>query len=171
MQQELSKAGAAKRTSLAAAMTLLILGSLVAITVASPPSGVKPTPLVRGTYHDFKVKTDPESPIDFRAKSKSPVDVFVRQHDYEPGGSTGWHSHPGPVFITVNKGTLTYYLRSDPECEPHVVRTGEGFVDDGHGHIVFNETDEPAQDISVILAPVGGAFRGELDAPDPDCGF
>ncbi len=75
------------------------------------------------------------------------------------------------MFITVSKGTLTYYLRSDPECKGHKVETGQGFVDDGQGHIVFNKTDAPAQDVSVILAPVGGAFRGELDAPDPDCGF
>ena len=34
-----------------------------------------------------------------------------------------------------------------------------------------NETDHPAQDVSVIIAPVAGAFRGELDAPGPYCDF
>jgi hypothetical protein len=27
------------------------------------------------------------------------------------------------------------------------------------------------RDVSVIIAPVGLAFRGELDAPSPYCGF
>jgi quercetin dioxygenase-like cupin family protein len=171
MQKELATARAVKKTALMAAMTAVILGGVVAITQASPASDVTPTRIARGTFQDFKLNTDPNSPIEFHAKAKSPVDFFVRQHDYNPGGQTGWHTHPGPVFITVTQGTLTYYLRNDPSCERHEVHTGEGFVDDGHGHLVRNETGEPAQDVSVILAPVAGAFRGELDAPDPDCGF
>jgi hypothetical protein len=75
------------------------------------------------------------------------------------------------VFITVTKGTLTYYERDDPTCSPHVVTAGNGFVDDGVGHVVRNESGQPAQDISVITAPVGGAFRTNLDAPGPYCSF
>ncbi len=48
---------------------------------------------------------------------------------------------------------------------------GQGFVDDGRGHIVRNESGQTAQDVSVIIAPVGLAFRGELTAPSPYCGF
>jgi hypothetical protein len=33
--------------------------------------------------------------------------------------------------------------------------------------MVRNESGQPAQDVSVIFAPVGGAFRTELDAPGP----
>lgn len=171
MAQHASKPGAAKRAILMAAMALMVLGGLAAVTTASPPAGVTPTVLARGTYDDFKVKTDAESPIELQAKAKSPVDFVVRRHDYAVSSTTGWHSHPGPVFITVTQGTLTYYLRDDPACTPHVVSAGQGFVDDGRGHIVRNESGQPAQDVSVILAPVAGAFRGELDAPSPNCGF
>jgi hypothetical protein len=75
------------------------------------------------------------------------------------------------VFITVLKGMLTFYEYDDPTCTPNVVRAGEGYVDDGHGHIGVNDSDQPALDVSVILAPVGLAFRGELNAPSPYCGF
>ena len=95
----------------------------------------------------------------------------MRRHDYEPGSTTGWHSHPGTVYITVTQGQLTFYAYHDRTCTPHVVAAGEGYVDTGHGHIGRNETDQPAQDVSVIIAPVGGAFRGELDAPGPFCDF
>ena len=160
-----------KRSAYLLVAMALLSGLAAAVTFGSPPSNVRPTVLARGTYDAFKVKVHPRGPVDFQAQAKSPLDIVVRQHDYEPGGHTGWHTHPGVVFITVTKGTLTYYERDDPKCTPHVVNAGTGFVDDGAGHIVRNESAEPAQDISVILAPVGGAFRGELDAPAPQCGF
>jgi quercetin dioxygenase-like cupin family protein len=107
----------------------------------------------------------------YKAESKDPIDVVVRQHSYLAGGSTGWHAHPYPVFITVVSGTLTFYEYDDPTCSPHVVTAGHGYVDSGHGHIARNETDQPALDISVIMAPVGGPFRTELAAPGPHCAF
>ena len=158
-------------TTAAVAVVLVSFATLVGVTMASPASGVTPTLVARGAYEDFKVKSIPDSPVDFQVKAKSAVDVVVRSHDYAIGSHTGWHSHPGPVFITVKEGTLTYYLYDDPTCTPHVVAKGEGFVDDGRGHMVRNESGAPAQDVSVIIAPTGGAFRGELDAPNPNCGF
>jgi quercetin dioxygenase-like cupin family protein len=154
-----------------AAAVALLASAFVGVTRAEPPSGVTPTLLARGTYDAFKAKSDPRGPVKFKAKAKSPIDIVVRRHDYDPGSTTGWHSHPGPVFITVTEGELTYYHYDDPTCTPHVVSEGEGFVDDGRGHVVRNETDQPAQDVSVITAPVGGAFRTNLDAPGPHCDF
>ena len=107
----------------------------------------------------------------FQAKAKAPMDVIVRKHDYAPHAQTGWHTHPGPVFITVIEGTVKFYERDDPTCTPKVVKAGEGYVDDGHGHIGVNDSDQPAVDVSVIVAPVGQSFRGELPAPGPSCKF
>ena len=161
-----------RKFSLVIVALLLALAAFVAVTQASPPSGVTPTILARGTFDAFKVKSGgPRSPVDFKAKAKSRIDLVVRRHDYAVGSSTGWHSHPGPVFITVTQGQLTYYEADDRSCSPHVVSAGQGFVDNGRGHIVRNESGLPAQDVSVIVAPVGGAFRGELPAPGPYCGF
>jgi hypothetical protein len=160
-----------RKVFLVAATAALALVAFVAVALASPPWGVTPTLLARGTYGAFKVKSAPGSPVEFKAKAKSPIDIVVRKHDYAVGGYTGWHSHPGPVFITVAQGQLTYYEYDDPRCTPHVVTAGHGFVDNGRGHMVRNESGQPAQDVSVIIAPVGGAFRGELDAPNPYCGF
>lgn len=150
------------------------IGGLVTVvpnTLASPPSGVTPTVLARGTYDAFKVRPDAKGSVDFGAKAGAPLDIVVRQHDYAPGSTTGWHTHPGPVFITVTKGQVTFYEVDDPNCTPHVVSAGQGYEDTGHGHLGRNETGEPAQDVSVIIAPVGGAFRGELPAPGPYCKF
>ena len=169
--QDHRKDSVVRQGLLMAAMALVVLGGLVAVTNASPPAGVSRVEIGRGTYQDFKVRTDPKSPIQLQAKAKTPVDFVVRRHEYAVGATTGWHSHPGPVFITVTKGELVYYLFDDPDCTPHKVGAGQGFVDDGRGHIVRNESSEPAEDVSVILAPVGGSPRGELDAPGPHCTF
>jgi quercetin dioxygenase-like cupin family protein len=164
-----------RRISILAALVLLGLAAFVAVTKAEPPSGVTPTLLARGHFPSFNVRSDPRGTIDdFRAHSTAPIDILVRQHDYAPHSTTGWHSHPGPVFITVTQGTLTYYEADDPTCTPHVVTAGtanNAFVDEGSGHVVRNETDAPAQDISVITAPVEGTFRMNLPAPNPYCGF
>jgi hypothetical protein len=159
------------RPAIAVAIALVVLAAVAAVALASPPSGVTPTVLARGTYDAFKVRSSPHSPVDFKAKTKGRTDIVVRRHDYAIGSSTGWHSHPGPVFITVTLGEVTFYERDDPTCTPHVVSAGQGYVDTGQGHIGRNESGQLAQDISVIIAPVGGAFRGELDAPSPNCGF
>lgn len=157
-------------TALAVAAALVALAAFVGITNAEPPSGVTPTILARGTYDSFNVRSDPHGTIaNFRAHSTDPIDIIVRQHDYAPHSTTGWHTHPGPIFITVTKGELTYYELDDP-CTPHVVTAGHGFVDSGHGHVAQNQTNQPAQDISVITAPVGGVFRTNIDPPNITCG-
>ncbi len=155
-----------------AVICLMVGLAAVTLASASPPSGVTPTLIGRGTYDPFKVSSGKHAfPLDFTARAKEPLDVVVRIHDYLPESSTGWHTHPGPVFITVLEGEVTFYEYDDPTCTPHVVRAGEGYVDTGHGHLGRNETGAPARDVTVIIAPVGLPFRGELDAPGPYCGF
>ena len=103
---------------------LLCVAGLVGCTMigwASPATGVTPTVLSRGTFDPFHLNRDPHSLVEFEARAKSPLDVVVRQHDYLPHSSTGWHSHPGPVFITVTKGTLTFYEYDDPTCSAKIV--------------------------------------------------
>jgi quercetin dioxygenase-like cupin family protein len=159
--------------ALVAAAALAAPVALVTASHAEPPKGVKATVLARANLDAFKVRSAHDAPFDFMAKAKDPMDLVVRQHDYDPGSSTGWHQHPGPVFITVTKGTLTYYEYDDPNCTRHDVHAGQAFVDDGHGHIVRNETGEPAQDISIITAAADDAlpFRSNLPNPGPYCPF
>ena len=152
-------------------LSALVFAVCVVISRASPAVGVTPTLIGRGTYQGFKVKADSNAPFDFKAEAKPQIDIVVRTHDYAPGGSTGWHTHPGPVFITVLQGQVTFYEVDDPTCTPKVVSAGEGYVDTGRGHYGRNETGQPAKDVTVIVAPVGLPFRGELPAPGPNCPF
>ena len=138
------------------------------VASASPPSGVTPFLIGRGSYDPFKVESDE---LGFEAKARREIDLVVRTHDYAPNSTTGWHTHPGPVFITVLSGAVTFYEADDPTCTPKTVYEGQGYVDTGHGHIGRNETGSPAKDVTVIVAPVGQPFRGELPAPQAYCWF
>jgi hypothetical protein len=155
------------------ASSLVVAGTVGGLFAAwaSPATGVSFNLLARGTYPAFKVDADKHAyPIDFRAHAKQPLDIVVREHFYEPNGSTGWHTHPGPVFITVVQGELWFYEYDDPTCTPTMVRgPNGGYVDSGHGHLAVNPFNEPAKDVTVVIAPVGLPFRAELDGPPPSC--
>jgi quercetin dioxygenase-like cupin family protein len=68
-------------------------------------------------------------------KVRGAADTIVQQVTVQPGGFTGWHSHPGPAVVVVQQGALTYYDGEDPSCTPYTYGPGETFVDLGQGHV------------------------------------
>jgi quercetin dioxygenase-like cupin family protein len=100
-------------------------------------------------------------------KTAGPSDLYVQSNVWQPGGSTGWHTHPGNSLIFVAAGTVTEYESSDRDCKPHVYSKGMRFLDPrgDHAHIVRNEGDTVARTIAVQLIPAGVARR--IDAADP----
>ena len=95
----------------------------------------------------------------------------VQTISFPVGSHSGWHSHPGPVFIQVAVGTMTFYDSDDPACTPIVVSAPNGFLDVGdHAHIARNESGAPAQNVVTYFAPPGEALR--IDEPRPgNCPF
>jgi hypothetical protein len=72
------------------------------------------------------------------------------------------------VFITVTQGSLTFYSYNNGECQKETLtadpETGyqPGYVDDGRGQFVRNESGAPAEDVSVSRrrpSPVSPAAR------------
>ena len=146
---------------------------------ATPPSGVITTIIAVGRFDDIdaKVKTDidPSHHKDFwkaRITTKGLSDFHVLQNTIAPGGTFGWHSHPGPSLVIVKSGTATFYLGDDPTCTPVVVEAGSGFVDEGGGdvHVVRNEGSVDLVTVVASLIPAGMARR--IDEPSPgNCPF
>lgn len=56
-----------------------------------------------------------------------PCDTVFQQGTLAPGGSTGWHTHPGPAFIAFAQGEGTYYHAESSGCMPMTVTAGTGF--------------------------------------------
>ena len=146
---------------------------------ATPPSGVITTIIAVGRFDDIvaKAKTDidPSTGKDFwkaRITTKGLSDFHVLQNTIAPGGTFGWHSHPGPSLVIVKSGTATFYLGDDPTCTPVVVEAGSGFVDEGGGdvHVVRNEGSVDLVTVVASLIPAGMARR--IDEPSPgNCPF
>jgi quercetin dioxygenase-like cupin family protein len=150
-----------------AALGAAVYGGTV---LATPPSGVTTTPIAMGRFDpiDTRVKTGAWK-ASIRTKGVS--DFHVLQNTIIPGGTFGWHSHPGPSLVIVKAGTATFYHANDPTCTPHVVPTGSGFVDAGGAvHVVRNEGNVDLVTIVASLVPAGAARR--IDEPDPgNCPF
>ena len=102
-----------------------------------------------------------------RIKTKGTSHVYVLQNTIAPGGTFGWHSHPGPSLVIVKSGTATFYLADDPTCSPHVVPAGSGFVDQGHDvHVVRNESTTENL-VTVVVSVVPEGFARRIDEPAP----
>lgn len=99
-------------------------------------------------------------------------DVYVQSNVWAPGGSTGWHTHPGHSLISVTAGTVTDYEGHDPECKPHVYKKGMAFIDPGggHVHILRNESAVEAKTIAIQIIPANAQRRIEVADPG-NCHF
>jgi mannose-6-phosphate isomerase-like protein (cupin superfamily) len=152
-----------KRTLLLTTVAALAISG---IALATPGSGIVSAPvLARATFPDqFKIKL---------RDSSQGADVVVQQVTIAPGGQTGWHTHPGPAIVLVKSGTFTLYDGDDPSCTGNSYGPGQGFVDQGYGHVHIGR-NEGATNVELYVTfldvPIGGAPR--IDAANPgNCPF
>ncbi len=150
---------------------------------ATTPSGFVGTTIAKGTLAAFDVsnriilpsttggeKEDAKAWVS-RQKTNGPSDLYVQSNVWQPGGTTGWHSHPGHSLVIVTAGAITNYESDDPTCSPQVYTQGMSFVDAGgsHSHLVRNEGTEVAQGIAVQLIPAGAVRRIDVATVPANC--
>jgi quercetin dioxygenase-like cupin family protein len=141
-------------------------GIALRVAWATPPKGVTNTliggPVVLGEIHVVQ-----ENPIyGAMIKTRGLSDAVVRTLTIAPGGDTGWHSHPGPVFALVTAGTGSFYFAADPTFTPAVYPAGTGFVEGaGDVHIFRNEGVVDLELTVLFLVPHGAPTR--IDQPAP----
>jgi len=154
----------------------------ITVTTLRPPvlatkaDGYKSTSLARGQLATVDTSGMKENGNDQIARSmpktQARSDIYVQRNVWAPGGSTGWHSHPGQSLIIVTAGTVTDYEGHDPACKPHAYKTGMAFVDPGgnHIHLLRNEGVIEAKTITIQFIPANAARR--IDDADPgNCHF
>jgi cupin domain len=157
------------------AIVLALIGAARFRLNATTPSGISFTPVGRATLPEFNVKRK-EKAIDWRIDlgTDQRIDVATQIVTFQPGGFSGWHTHPGPVFFTVRTGTLTVYEGDDPLCRPTTFLAGMGAVEAAtstHSHMVRNETGSVAEAVVTYLVPVGAnPLRTDLPSPG-NCPF
>ncbi|HET7530439.1 MAG TPA: cupin domain-containing protein [Mycobacteriales bacterium] len=146
--------------AVSSAVALAVAGTELA--GATPPAGGSVTTLTRGTVGPMH-----ESSSDFKLFQKGVADFVTVSYQLAPGGTLGWHTHPGPALITVTQGTLTIV---EGDCTEHTYPAGSAFVDVGMGevHNAFNRGSDTVLGYATYLnVPVGGASR--IDADPPAC--
>jgi len=155
------------------ALTVGLTG-LIGRSEATPPAGVVGTPLVRATFTDdvgvtFKLRYA-DGLRTFHPRAEDASEVASNGFVFQPGGSTGWHSHSGPVVVLVRTGALTYYSESaNGECVGRVYPAGTAFVErgNGHPHMARNESGENVE-TSVLYFGVPPSGSPRIDEPEPE---
>jgi len=142
--------------------------------LATPSSGVSTTIYGQSSFSDIDVNAH-SIPADIwqaKVKTKGQSDVYVVDNKLAVGGTTGWHTHPGPSLILVVQGSVTNYTSSDPTCAGQTYTAGQGFIDPGQGevHTLLNEGSVVAETIAVQLLPKGAVRKTDEPVPD-NCPF
>lgn len=86
-------------------------------------------------------------------QTPGPATFSVRTVVVPPGGTTGWHAHPGTETSVVTRGSLTVLIRDG--CEPRRFAAGDAiFVADAVPHLARNDGDVPVEMVTTyLLAP------------------
>jgi quercetin dioxygenase-like cupin family protein len=94
------------------------------------------------------------------------TDVIMQNVQLAPGGYSGWHSHLGPVILTVKSGTATMYRVERGQCRKFVYPAGSAFVEPVGPHALQNESaSDVLETFNAHIIPFGAPQR--IDEPDP----
>jgi len=136
--------------ALFASVVLLTAGASVVANHA--PGGVVVSEISRGTLTE-PVMFDRDN---LKLRTRGPVDIVTLEASFERnGGSGGWHTHPGAVFVIVRQGTLSVW---DRDCVKSTYSAGQTFFEEGpfRAMLVKNEsTDTDALVSATFIVPVG----------------
>jgi hypothetical protein len=161
----------------------VMIGVVVAVALsaalarATPGSGFIGTVLQRSMI---------DGHIDIRTGPRALNDVLVQQSDLDPGGTSGWHSHPGPVIVAVKSGVVAFYTpgrrrrsppqdsdasdRAMPWCTVQYFPAGSAyFVEANQVHYIQNEGSLGYEDIATFVLPVGAPARTDEPSPGGNC--
>ena len=143
-------------TGVAAVAALVVTALFVVPALATPASMLTNVPLARGTN-----VSNGTIPLQVGA------DVAMAQITVDPGGSSGWHSHPGGAIIVVKQGSLTVYSPVGRKCETTTYSAGQAFIErPGEVDDVLNAGTIPyVLFVTFPRVPQGDSAR--TDEPDP----
>ncbi|MGW6413277.1 cupin domain-containing protein [Streptomyces vinaceus] len=162
-----------KMLGVGSAVLLVATGAMISNTTITAPLGhPKPTPSItdpsKVTVSTEAQGTSDGSGISMSNPGKTQVDF--RTVKLDPGGSTGWHYHPGPLLAVVKSGTLTeyFYDAKTDRCVRKVRKVGDAFVEEigrNHTHIGLNLGDTPVILATSYVVPKGAQLATPVAAP------
>lgn len=152
-----------RKLLLTATAALVPLTAAAGIAFATPAADMTPAVHAAGVRLADRVNVNADG---VKFQTKAPTDVSVVTLTLAPGGTTGWHGHPGLAIIAVTQGTGTLY---DANCDAKEYGAGQAFVEDGDDRqtVFRNEGTEPLVVTVSFVSPKGANLL--RDQPNPGC--
>ena len=150
---------------------LSVLGAVASVVaLATPGTGIWSNIISRAAIDAFDAESQ-NGDWHIHLDANGPSDLITQSITLLPGGSSGWHNHPGPAILSVRAGTLTFYEGNDPACTPHVFPAGTGLIERGGDvHIARNEGANAVSVDVTYIVPRDAPQR--IDEPSPgNCPF
>jgi quercetin dioxygenase-like cupin family protein len=141
-------------------MTLGSVGLFVAVNAvpgaATPAVDQTFTVLARGTVMNQG-----------RIPTEEGLQVVTLEIFTKPGGSSGWHSHPGGAIVVIEQGEVTLTVVHGDECTATRFTAGQTFIElPGEVGNAINTGSIMTHSYGMFPGvPVGGSPR--IDQPEP----
>jgi quercetin dioxygenase-like cupin family protein len=155
-------------------MRKTLRGPLIALALAAVVVGPVLATTGVGFHQTFQSRATVDGRIHARSpqiklESKGATDFVTVTLVIDPLASSGWHSHPGVVIVSVVSGSLTFY---DKHCHATVHAAGSAFVESGNDPgLVRNFSDTtPATVNATYIVPAGTPNTSlRVDKDNPGC--
>ncbi|MDQ4097310.1 MAG: hypothetical protein M3144_05515, partial [Actinomycetota bacterium] len=95
-------------------------------------------------------------------------DITVLNTTYEPGQSSGWHTHRGIHAVAIVSGEITVY---DQNCIRRAYGPNEPYIGGQYLHLIRNEGTQPAAMVVTYMNPAQPtvAAVSPAQAANPPC--
>lgn len=95
------------------------------------------------------------------------TDIVFAQSTAQPGGFSGWHSHPGGAVVVVKQGEITIYTSTGSECNATTYHAGDAFIERAGEIVDAVNTGTTVTVIYVMYPRVAQGTPQRIDLPDP----
>jgi quercetin dioxygenase-like cupin family protein len=159
--------------------TKLIVGSVIVacavagLALATPSIGafynvVLSTGTANRDIHAHAHVALPGSEDGFSAEleTEGAANFIVHEVKFSPGGTTGWHTHPGILLLSLaaDSGPVDWY---DAHCAKHVYNAGDSWTEGTKLHDVVNNSSVDAH--FLVTYVVAKSLNKRMDQPAPEC--
>ena len=100
-------------------------------------------------------------------KTSGATDMYTVRVKIEPGGTSGWHTHPDSMAVAaVTQGTMTLRMAHGDSCQTKTLPTGVAAVEPaGAIHEARNEGTVPVEFYFTFFGKAGAPILMDAEAP------
>lgn len=146
-----------------------LIGNALATTASLFTAETARGPLVDRPL-DVNWRFGPENRV--KLQTQGPVEIAAQRIVIQPGGTLGWHSHPGPTVVTILRGTMSFYHAEDCTMEIEYA-PGQSFSNmPDEIHMARNEGEVELVVYASYFVPARTppvALRIDQPSPGPEC--